>query len=108
MTSSSKPNKMSKEELEQLVKANGGSFFQTHTARPDTICVADRCMCSRVLHLSNNLNVRLVVVQAAARKKDGVTNVVRPLWLIDCVKQAEIDRGKPQHLLPFEPKYRHP
>ena len=42
MTESPKPNKKSKEELQQLVKANGGSYFQTFDARPNTICIADR------------------------------------------------------------------
>lgn len=42
MTDSSVPTKRSKAELEQLVKANGGKIYQTNTAVPDTICVAER------------------------------------------------------------------
>lgn len=42
MTESLKPQKKSKGELEQLVKANGGKIFQTHNASNGTICVADR------------------------------------------------------------------
>lgn len=42
MTESTAPEKKTKAELEQLIKANGGKFFQTDTAAPDTICVADR------------------------------------------------------------------
>lgn len=42
MTESTAPEKKTKTELEQLIKANGGKFFQTDTAAPDTICVADR------------------------------------------------------------------
>ena len=42
LTDSSVPEKKSKAELEQLVKANGGKFYQTSNAAPNTICVADR------------------------------------------------------------------
>lgn len=42
MTESSAPQKKSKAELEQLVKANGGKVYQTNNAAPHTICVADR------------------------------------------------------------------
>lgn len=42
MTDSSAPEKKSKVELEQLVKANGGKIYQTNTAAPDTVCIGDR------------------------------------------------------------------
>lgn len=42
MTDSSKPEKKSKSELEQIVKANGGRIYQTHDAAPNTVCVADK------------------------------------------------------------------
>ena len=42
MTESLIPEKKSKAELEQMVKANGGKFFQTHDAATNTICVADK------------------------------------------------------------------
>lgn len=44
MTESTTPEKKSKAELEQLVKANGGKVYQTNTATPDTICIAERSM----------------------------------------------------------------
>lgn len=44
MTESTVPDKKSKPELEQLVKANGGKIHQINTAAPDTICVAERSM----------------------------------------------------------------
>ena len=42
MTDSSKPEKRTKAELEQMVKANGGKIYQTHDAAPNTVCVADK------------------------------------------------------------------
>jgi hypothetical protein len=42
MTESLTPEKKSKLELEQLVKAHGGKIYQTDTAAPNTICIADR------------------------------------------------------------------
>jgi DNA ligase-4 len=42
MTESLTPEKKSKLELEQLVKAHGGKIYQTDAAAPNTICIADR------------------------------------------------------------------
>lgn len=42
ITESVIPEKKSKVELEQLVKANGGKIYQTNTVAPDTVCIADR------------------------------------------------------------------
>ncbi len=42
MAESLTPEKKTKAELEQLVKANGGKIFQTHTAAANIICVADK------------------------------------------------------------------
>jgi DNA ligase-4 len=44
MTDTKTPEKKTKAELEQLVKSNGGQIFQTHTAAPNTVCIADRSM----------------------------------------------------------------
>lgn len=42
LTESTVPEKMSKIQLEHLVKANGGKIYQTNTAAPDTLCIAER------------------------------------------------------------------
>lgn len=42
MTESLGPEKKSKAELEQLVKANGAKFFQTENADPDIKVIGDR------------------------------------------------------------------
>jgi len=86
LTESLNPEKRTKAELEQFVKANGGKLFQRHDVVPDTICIADRR-----------------VVKVAALEKGRKVNIVRPAWLFDCVKQTEIDSGRPKLLLPFEP-----
>ncbi|KAJ5433091.1 DNA ligase 4 [Penicillium daleae] len=88
MTESTVPEKRTKAELEQLVKANGGKIYQTNTAVPNTICIAERR-----------------TVKVASIQKSGQTNIVRPSWLIDCVKQNEKDAGLPDLLLPFEPRH---
>lgn len=41
----------------------------------------------------------------ASLQKNAQTNIVKPSWLIDCVKQNEKDAGLPNFLLPFEPKF---
>ncbi|KAI2728363.1 hypothetical protein CBS147354_2283 [Penicillium roqueforti] len=88
MTESSVPEKKTKLQLEQLVKANGGKIYQTKTAGVDTLCVAERR-----------------TVKVASLQKSGEQDIIRPSWLIDCVKQNEIDAGLPDLLLPFEPRH---
>ena len=87
MTEAMKPIKKNKAELEQLVKANGGTVVASEKDS-DTIVVADR-----------NL------VKVASLQKKNQRNIVRPSWLLDCVKQSEIDVGRPSFLLPFEPRH---
>lgn len=53
MTDSSIPEKKTKGELEQLVKANGGKIYQTNTAVPDTICIAERSTSSLPMRTMN-------------------------------------------------------
>lgn len=77
--------KTSKVDLEQLVKTHGGSIVQLPKDK-DCIILADR-----------NL------VKVASIVKAGLHSIVRPAWLLDCIKQAEIDVGRPRFLLPFEP-----
>lgn len=56
MTDASYPEKKSKGELEQLVKANGGRIYQTNTAVPDTICIAERS-----IYCTSRIKARLTV-----------------------------------------------
>ncbi|KAJ0425510.1 hypothetical protein BJY00DRAFT_181990 [Aspergillus carlsbadensis] len=88
LTDANIPVKKSKAELESLVKANGGKFYQTNTAAPDTICIADRR-----------------TVKAASLQKAGNVDIIRPSWILDCIQQNEIDAGLPDFLLPFEPRH---
>ncbi|KAL2397089.1 DNA ligase 4 [Exophiala dermatitidis] len=90
MTESTAPApKKSKLELEALVKANGGRIVQTHTAVPDTICVATRR-----------------TVKVASLQKQNNKEIVRPLWIFDCIEQARKDfaKGYPEMVLPLEPE----
>ena len=87
MTEALKPKKKSKAELEQFIKANGGSIVASDKD-PKTILIADR-----------NL------VKVASTLKRDQRNLIRPSWLFDCVKQGELDIGRPSLLLPFEPHH---
>jgi DNA ligase-4 len=83
------PHKKSKAEIEQIIKSNGGAVFQSPTAKEDIICIGDK-----------------KVVKVASLIKSGQTNIVRPCWVLDAVKQAEIDGPQRQRLLvPWEPKH---
>ncbi|OOF97481.1 hypothetical protein ASPCADRAFT_206313 [Aspergillus carbonarius ITEM 5010] len=88
MTDSGAPAKKSKADLEQLVKSNGGRLYQTDNAAPNTICIADRR-----------------TVKAASLQKKGDVSIIRPVWILDCVRQNEIDAGLPDMLLPLEPRH---
>ncbi|KAL4748398.1 DNA ligase 4 [Aspergillus terricola var. indicus] len=88
LTDSNTPVKKSKAELENLVKANGGRIFQTNNAAPNTICIADRR-----------------TVKAASLQKNGDIDIIRPSWILDCIKQSEIDAGLPDFILPLEPRH---
>ena len=85
---SKKPQRKSKPELEQLVKANEGSIHQMPDKDPNMICIADA-----------NL------VQVNALKKRGTHNVIRPSWIFECIQQNENERDGPPFLLPFEPRH---
>lgn len=37
--------------------------------------------------------------------KRGETNIVRPSWILDSIKQTGVDSGRRRLLLPFEPKH---
>jgi DNA ligase-4 len=81
------PVKKPKAELEQIIKSNGGKIFQSPTAKEDIICIGDKKL-----------------VKVASLMKSGHTCVVRGAWILDVLKQAEIDGpGRSRFLIPFEP-----
>ncbi|KAI4093133.1 MAG: hypothetical protein LQ344_003116 [Seirophora lacunosa] len=88
MSDSSKPEKKSKEELEQVVKANGGKIFQQRNVLENTLCVGDR-----------------KTVKVAAMAKNNEVDIIRPSWIIDCIKQTGSEAVKSPLQLPFEPRH---
>jgi DNA ligase-4 len=75
-----KPQKKTKSEIEQMIKANGGSIFQNSSVKEDMICIGEKR-----------------VVKVASLIKGGQTNIVKPLWILDAIKQ--------DFLVPFEPNH---
>ncbi|KAL8837506.1 MAG: hypothetical protein Q9170_002499 [Blastenia crenularia] len=88
VTDSLKPDKKSKEELEHIVKANGGRIVQQRNASGNTICVGDRR-----------------TIKVAALVKIGDVDIVRPSWILDCITQADSEREGSNFLLPLEPRH---
>ena len=83
------PTKKSKAEIEQMIKNNGGSIFQSPTAKENMMVVGDKN-----------------VVKVASLIKAGRTNIVRPTWIFDAVKQSEADGPQmPRFILPVEPSH---
>jgi DNA ligase-4 len=85
MTEQIHPTKKTKAELESLVKANGGRIVQRDSTDKDLVVVADK---------------RLIKV-VSVEKRD-TNNIVKPVWLEDCIRQHEADVGTLPYLLPFE------
>jgi DNA ligase 4 len=87
ITDSLQRTKISKIGLEELVKLHGGMVVQTQDAVPDTVCIADRR-----------------TVKVASIQKSGQRNIIRPIWIFDCIEQARQDRktGLPELLIPLE------
>ncbi|KAL2271493.1 hypothetical protein VTJ83DRAFT_864 [Remersonia thermophila] len=76
-----RPRKMSKPNLEKLLKVHGGHIYQTADKGSGMIILADKN-----------------VVRVASLKKAGGADVIRPKWVFDCLEQ-EAGAG---FLLPFE------
>ena len=88
ITESLKPERRTKQELEDLVRLNGGNIFQKQDAAPTMICVGDK-----------------MTVRVSSLKKRGGIDVLRPLWLFDCLAMAGVDTGRKPLWLPPEPKH---
>lgn len=85
-----KPLKKSKAEIEAFIKSYGGSIFQSPTAEPGILCIADK-----------------KVVKVASLMKAGEVSIIRPKWLYDAEHQAKVqaEKGTKRMLPPFEPSH---
>lgn len=83
--SSSRRNKVSKPEIEALIKSHGGHFLQNEN-HPSIHVIGDRN-----------------TVKISALKKRGTHDIIHPQWLFDCIAQHE--RTGEHHLLPLEPRH---
>ena len=88
ITESLKPQRRTKQELEDLVKLNDGNIFQKQDAAPSMICIGDK-----------------MTVRVSSLKKRGGVDVLRPSWLFDCLAMARVDTGRKPLWLPPEPKH---
>ncbi|KAF2180958.1 DNA ligase 4 [Zopfia rhizophila CBS 207.26] len=86
MTDALAPEKKSKAELEALIKAHGGKIVQRESNDTALVIIADK---------------RLVKVSSLEKRETN--NIIRPIWIFDCIKQSETDIGSPSFVLPFEP-----
>jgi DNA ligase 4 len=87
VSGSSIPDTKTKADLEDIIKTNGGVIVQSHTGKDALIVIGEK----RTL-------------KATSIEKQGKINIVKPLWLFDCIQQSQIDIGRPNFLLPFEPR----
>ena len=75
-----KPMKKSKGSIEALIKEHGGHVYQRPDATSKTVVIADK-----------------KVVKVASLIKAGDVDIIRPVWLLDCISQTG-----GECLLPFE------
>jgi DNA ligase-4 len=87
VSGSSTPETKTKADLEEMIKTNGGKIVQSNTGKEDLIVIGEK----RTL-------------KATSIEKQGKVNIVKPSWLFDCIQQSQIDIGRPNFLLPFEPR----
>lgn len=85
LSESLRPRKMTKPELERLIKENGGRIHQTVDKGSGMIVLADKN-----------------VVRVASLKKAGDVDIVRPRWVLDCLAQRGGSGEGDGYLLPFE------
>ncbi|KAL1887704.1 DNA ligase (ATP) [Sporothrix stenoceras] len=83
LSEATKPTKKSRGEVEALVKSHGGRITQRPDASANTTVIADK-----------------KVIKVASLIKAGQTDIIRPVWLLDCVSQTGGD-----FLLPFETRH---
>ncbi|KAJ2995832.1 hypothetical protein NUW58_g1163 [Xylaria curta] len=72
LTDCMRPTKISKAQLETLIKENGGKLSQRPNPGSEMILVAEKN-----------------VVKVASLIKAGDVDIVRPKWLLDCIAQGE-------------------
>ncbi|PHH86573.1 hypothetical protein CDD83_10044 [Cordyceps sp. RAO-2017] len=84
LSESLKPYKKSKGELEAIIKEHGGRVSQRVTAGAGTVLLADK-----------------KVVKVASLIKGGGADIIRPLWVRDCLGDGD---GAPA-LLPYEERH---
>lgn len=87
MTEATKPEKKTKIELEEMIKANGGKIVQSATAVENTICIAERR-----------------TIKVASLEKRGDISILKPIWIFDSIKQSQTDfaNGRPDIVVPPE------
>ncbi|KAF8469210.1 ATP dependent DNA ligase domain-containing protein [Kalaharituber pfeilii] len=88
----------SKNEIEQLVKVNGGKFYQSEQAAPGIRVIGDR-----------------KTVKVSALIKNGNYDIIRPSWIFDSLRQYTVDKESgnipdsppdgSSFVLPLEPNY---
>ncbi|OHF03651.1 DNA ligase I [Colletotrichum orchidophilum] len=87
LSESLKPFKKTKAQLETLIKENGGQVSQRASPQSGMILVADK-------------NVVKVASLVKEGQKGGGVNIIRPLWIQDCLEQADDSL-----LLPYEERH---
>lgn len=87
ITDTTKPEKKTKIELEAIVKAHGGRVVQNADAAEHVVCIADRR-----------------TVRVASLQKKGEKELVKSIWIFDCINQAATDSANnlPETVVPFE------
>lgn len=85
-----KPQKKSKAQIEQMIVANGGAVIQATKRTIKAEGVEDVEQRSICVGEKETLSVKSLI-------KAGVTDIVRPVWVLDAIKQ--------KYLVPFEPSH---
>ncbi|KAM0480398.1 hypothetical protein ACHAPX_004229 [Trichoderma viride] len=83
LSESLKPYKKTKAQLESIIKENGGSISQRAAAGTKMVLIGDK-----------------KVVKVASLMKEGDVDIIRPIWIKDC-----LDQPNGGFLLPYEERH---
>ncbi|KJZ73424.1 DNA ligase 4 [Hirsutella minnesotensis 3608] len=85
LSESLKPYKKTKNQIEAIIKENGGTISQRAAAGTSTVLVADK---------------KVVTVASLIKGSNGEVDIIRPIWIRDCLEHGDGD-----FVLPFEERY---
>lgn len=95
LTDADVPERRTKMQMEEIIKAHGGRIIQTASQQQD----AEGRPVNDVVCIGSRRNVKV-----AGLIKNGTLTILKPMWLFDCIAQARTDIRFDLSPLPLRPE----